>query len=69
MKYGIYPLGNNGTDVYAWRFDSLEDAKNQAIILCKKYKSDFIVFEVIGTFKNHAVWEDMTDKDNAGTSV
>lgn len=63
MKYGIYPLGDV-QDVYSWRHATLGSAKEHARALSIKHKSDFIVFEIVGTFRNQTVWEDIEGKDN-----
>ena len=57
MKYGINPQYQI-LEPYVWRFDSLDNAKKAAEVLCKKYQTEVAVFEILGTFHPKAIWHD-----------
>lgn len=55
MGYGISPLLNI-SEAYIWKFDNLDDAKEQALKIAQKHHVDVIVFQIIGTYKPATVW-------------
>lgn len=57
MKYGIHAL-DAVDEAFAWLWDDLEHAKNEALRLSHKHKARVIVFEIIGTYHPTVTWEE-----------
>lgn len=56
-QYGIQPI-EGIKDVYTWRHDSFELAREAAWKLSVKHNVEVIVFKIVGSYKTESVWYD-----------
>jgi hypothetical protein len=56
MKYGIHAL-TQFDRAYTWTFPTEQEAREEAMSLCKEYPgAEFVVFEILGYCKTEATW-------------